>query len=114
MKRILIFETEDLTANFLKEKLEQVGYETLIAKTSEQVIDIFKKDKVNLMILSDSLENVFLKLRDIKQKFNVPIIMILNSNQPEQLKKIDGLVKDVIFKTDFSIKAIILKVRKLI
>lgn len=77
---ILIVDDEERMRSLIRDFLKQKNYRTLEAKDGEEVIEIFEKNqnKINLIILDVMMPKLdgWSVLRQIRQKSNVPVIML--------------------------------------
>ena len=75
---ILIVEDEKEIREGVSEYLAEVGYSVISAEDGMQAIELFKNNKIDLVILDIMLPkaNGFVVLNKIRQESNVPIIML--------------------------------------
>ena len=77
---ILIVDDEERMRSLIRDFLKQKNYRTLEAKDGEEAIEIFEKNqnKINLIILDVMMPKLdgWSVLRQIRQKSNVPVIML--------------------------------------
>ena len=115
---ILLIENEEALINILKRKLEKRDYQLEIIKHGGGVLEKIKANEPNLVLLDIEMTNVngFELLRSMNQNADlkeIPVIIITNSGEPDQLKKAQELgVADWIIKTEFDPQEAINKVEQ--
>ena len=118
MEKILIIEDEKILVEMYKSKLEANNFEVISAFSSEEGIEILKKEKPDLVILDILLpkENgiTFLeKIKKIKIIPGVRIVVFSNYDDPETRKKAFKLgVEDYLIKTQFTPREFLEKVKE--
>ena len=118
MKKILIIEDEKILVEMYKSKLEANNFEVVSAFSSEEGIEILKKEKPDLVILDILLpkENgiTFLeKIEKIKIISDIRIVVFSNYDDPETRKKAFKLgVEDYLIKTQFTPREFLEKVKE--
>jgi two-component system alkaline phosphatase synthesis response regulator PhoP len=107
-KKILIVEDEKILAEMYKDRFSQEGYQAALAFTSEEGIDLAKKEKPDLILLDILLpkENgvSFLKrLKEIPEISSIPVVAFSNYDEPRTRKEAESLgIKAYLLKTDFT------------
>ncbi|MHC1685708.1 MAG: response regulator transcription factor [Clostridiaceae bacterium] len=91
MNKILIIEDEEKVIEVLKAYLEKEGYEVFAVTTGSKGLDIFNKEKINLVILDLMLPDIQGEeiCRQIREKSNVHIFMLTAKSSLDN--KIEGL-----------------------
>ena len=118
MKKILIIEDEKILVEMYKSKLEANNFEVVSAFSSEEGIQILKKEKPDLVILDILLpkENgiTFLeKIEKMKIISDIRIVVFSNYDDPETRKKALKLgAEDYLIKTQFSPREFLEKVKE--
>lgn len=118
MKKILIIEDEKILVEMYKSKLEANNFKVISAFSSEEGIEIFKKEKPDLVILDILLprENgiTFLeKIEKIKVISNIHIIVFSNYDDPVIKKEAFKLgAEDYLIKTQFTPREFLEKVKE--
>lgn len=98
---ILIVEDEKEIREGVSEYLAEVGYSVISAEDGMQAIELFKNNKIDLVILDIMLPkaNGFVVLNKIRQESNVPIIMLTAmSDDYTQIMSFDEKADDYITK----------------
>ena len=98
---ILIVEDEVDIREGVSEYLSEVGYNVISAEDGMQAIEIFNKNKFDLVILDIMLPkaNGFVVLNKIRQESNVPVIMLTAmSDDYTQIMSFDEKADDYITK----------------
>lgn len=98
---ILIVEDEKEIREGVSEYLAEVGYSVISAEDGMQAIELFKNNKIDLVILDIMLPkaNGFVVLNKIRQESNVPIIMLTAmSDDYTQIMSFDEEADDYITK----------------
>ena len=101
MNRILIVEDEKEIREGVSEYLAEVGYSVISAEDGMQAIELFKNNKIDLVILDIMLPkaNGFVVLNKIRQESNVPVIMLTAmSDDYTQIMSFDEKADDYITK----------------
>jgi len=120
IKKILLVEDEPFLSSLLKNRLQRENFEVLIAKDGEEAIKILKTSEPNLILLDIILpkKSGFEILEDIKSdpelndKQNIPIIIISNLSQPEDIQKSKQLgAIEYFVKAKTSIDDLVIKVK---
>lgn len=119
-KKIVLMEDEKVLGEILLAKLYDAGYDAKWALDGEagmKVIRAFTPDLVLLDIVmpkKDGYEVLEEMRKDAAMK-NIPVIVISNSGQPVEIKRILGLgAKDYIIKAQFSPEEVLEKVARYI
>ena len=76
--KILIVDDDQHIQRLYKEELEEEGYEVVIATTGKEALEIFAKEKfdiVTLDILMPDIDGISLLRKMKEQRPNIPIIM---------------------------------------
>ncbi len=98
---ILIIEDEKEIREGVSEYLSEVGYNVISAEDGMQGIELFNKNKFDLVILDIMLPkaNGFIVLNKIREKSNVPVIMLIAmSDDYTQIMSFDEKADDYITK----------------
>ena len=98
---ILIVEDEKEIREGVSEYLSEVGYNVISAEDGIQAIELFKNNKIDLVILDIMLPkaNGFVVLNKIRQESNVPVIMLTAmSDDYTQIMSFDEEADDYITK----------------
>lgn len=98
---ILIVEDEKEIREGVSEYLAEVGYSVISAEDGIQAIELFKNNKIDLVILDIMLPkaNGFVVLNKIRQESNVPVIMLTAmSDDYTQIMSFDEEADDYITK----------------
>jgi DNA-binding response OmpR family regulator len=117
-KKILIVEDEEFLVEMYKTKFELENFQIISAFSSEQAINILKKNLPDLILLDILLPKksgiVFLEeVKQIKNISKVPIIIFSNYDDPGTRNKAKQLgVKDYLIKTEFTPKQLLRKIKK--
>jgi DNA-binding response OmpR family regulator len=115
MKKILIVEDDEQYRKILDEELTAQGYEVHVASNGNLALDMLKEGNVDLILL-DLLMPVmdgvtfYYNLKD-KLKLKTPIIVLTNVSDT---KAYGENIKDVLIKSNVSLKEVIEKVNKYI
>ena len=98
---ILIVEDEKEIREGVSEYLSEVGYSIISAEDGMQAIELFKNNKIDLVILDIMLPkaNGFVVLNKIRQESNVPVVMLTAmSDDYTQIMSFDEEADDYITK----------------
>lgn len=116
--KILIIEDERILANVLEEKFNQEDFETRVAYSGEEAATTLKKFRPDIILLDLILpkKSGFDVLKDLKSDSelkSVPVIILSNLGEAENLKK--GLelgADDYMIKAQHPLKEVIEKVKR--
>ena len=94
-KKILLIEDEPFLSSLLKNRLQREKFEVIVAKDGEEAIKFLKSSTPNLILLDIILpkKSGFEIMEDIKSdpelsdKIDIPVIIISNLSQPEDIQK---------------------------
>jgi len=112
MQRILIVEDDMDIQELLREFLKEAGYEVMSASDGIEAMDLFVKNKYDLILLDIMLPKIdgFGVCELIRKQSQVPIIMLTAlGGEEEQIRGLDLQVDDYITKP-FSIPILIRKI----
>ena len=118
MKKILLINDEKILVNLLKRKLTEEGYRVLVAQDGKEGLLKMRKTKPDLILLDMVMPKMggFEVIKEVmkdKELREIPIIVISNSGQPVELKRIKELgAKDWLIKTEFGPQEVLDKVIK--
>ena len=117
---ILIIEDEEVLLSALTEKLQISGYRVIGVKDGAAGFDLIKAEKPDLILLDLLLpnKNGLAILEDAKndpETSQIPVIVISNSGQPVEIKKILDLgAKDYLVKAEFEPEEVLQKMEKIL
>jgi len=118
MPKILLVEDEEIIIELLQRKLNQEGYEVLVARSGEEGLKLMKENWPNLVLLDIILPKMsgLEVLEEINKNLSlkrIPVIIISNSGQPIELNKALKLgVKDWLIKTELEPEVLLEKIIK--
>ena len=119
MAKILIIEDERVLAEMYKEKFEKEGFEVYLAFTSDEGLNLVKKEKPDLILLDILLPGkdgiFFLKwLKNEPEISSIPVVVISNYDDPRAKKEAFELgVKEYLLKTDYTPHQLVEKIKKI-
>ncbi len=118
--KILIAEDDPFLSQMYSEKLESSGYSVVLATDGEEALDKMKLTKPDLVLLDimmpkkDGFEVLSEKILD-KDIKNIPVIVLTNLSQNEQIKKSYDLgAKDFVIKAYFVPAEVIKKIKEVL
>jgi len=90
--KVLLAEDEQSLREMYEMKFQREGFETLSVDNGEPVLEMAKHDKPDIILLDIILPKVdgFSALKELKQETktkNIPVIMLTNLGQDEDIKK---------------------------
>ncbi|MEE8131889.1 MAG: response regulator [Candidatus Paceibacterota bacterium] len=117
-KKILLIEDDIFLSSLLKNRFQKEGIEIIHAKDGEEAIETLSKTKPDLILLDIMLpkKSGFEVMEEIRsdpqlQIQDVPIVIISNLGQPEDISKGEQLgAADYLIKAKISIDDLIKKV----
>ncbi len=91
MQKLLIVDDNKQITSILDEYVKKEGYDTLIALDGEHALELFEKEKPDIILLDVMMpkKDGFTVCREIRRSSNVPIIMI--TARGEDFERIMGL-----------------------
>ena len=112
-KKILIVDDEKAIVDILNHNLKREGYETVVAYDGSEAIDVYQKEKPDLVLLDVMLpkNDGYSVCKTIRQTANIPIIMV--TAKEDVVDKVIGLelgADDYITKP-FSVREVIARVK---
>ena len=117
IKKILIAEDEKPMANAMETKLTSEGFEVKIVEDGDEALNLLKKEKFDLFLLDLIMPKVdgFSVLEEMKEKkIKVPVIILSNLSQEEDIKKTKALgAKGYFIKSNMSLGEIVSQIKKL-
>ncbi len=94
MGKILLIEDDPFLSSLLKNKLQKEGFDVLHAKDGDEALNFLKTEEIDLSLLDIILpkKSGFEVLEEIRndpqlQSRNVPVIIISNLGQPEDVAR---------------------------
>ena len=91
MEKVLIVEDDEGIADFVNLELKHEGYETVLAFTGRQALDLFEKENPDLILLDIMLPELsgLEVLRRIRKSSRTPVILL--TARGETYDKVNGL-----------------------
>ncbi len=91
MQKLLIVDDNKQITSILEEYAKKDGYNTIIALDGEQALDLYEKEKPDIILLDIMMpkKDGFTVCREIRRTSNIPIIMI--TARGEDFERIMGL-----------------------
>lgn len=120
LKKIIIIEDDEFFRELMISKLKNENYKIITATNKEDGLKKIKKEKPNLILVNIIIPRIsgFEFLKEIKKDstlFSIPIIIISNLGQVENIKKYIELgATDYIMKAHFTPNEIINIIKKYI
>ena len=111
-KTILIIEDEQTLLKSLQLHLESEGFKVILASNGQKGIEQAKQKKPDLIILDLILPlkngvEVLEELEKDSSVCNIPVLVISNIEDPEQMKKIKAMkIEDYLVKAQYKLKDI--------
>ncbi|HEY4509832.1 MAG TPA: response regulator [Candidatus Paceibacterota bacterium] len=118
MKKVLIVEDEQLIGDLLQKKLRQEGYYASVAIDGEAALKQIREEKPDIVLLDIVLPRlngfeVLSELKKDEELRQIPVIIISNSGQPDEIEKAKELgVRDWLVKTEFDPREVLEKVQR--
>ena len=111
--KVLVVDDDINVLSLLKEYLENTGFKVFAANNGDQAIEIFKTEKLDILILDVMLPNKdgFEITKEIRQNSNIPILML--TARVEEFDKILGFelgIDDYVTKP-FSPKELVVRIK---
>lgn len=118
MPKIVLVEDEPMISEIYQKKFSEVGFDVLTVDSGDQVLNIAKKEKIDLVLLDLILPkmNGFEVLENLKSgKYNpdIKVIIFSNLSQKEEREKAKKLGADgFISKADYTPSALVKEVQR--
>ena len=119
-KKILIVEDEKGMMEALKESFEKAGFDVFTAQDGERAIEVTRKTTPDVILLDIILprKNGFEVLKEWKSDKDtkeVPVVLCTNLSDMKDIQKaIDLGAKTYLLKSDYSLAAIVEKIREVL
>jgi len=119
-KKIIIVEDDEFLRSLSAKKLEDEGYQIIVATDGQSAIDLIPKELPNLIFLDLLLPGVdgFEVLKQIKaneQTKNIPVVVFSNLGQEEDIKKAKDLgANDFLVKANFTLDDVVAKIKEIL
>lgn len=115
-EKILIVDDEERMRKLIGAYLKKDGYETLEAENGLEAINIFKKEKIHLIVLDVMMPVMdgYTVCREIRKNSNVPIIFLTAKGEDEDKLLGFELGTDHYVTKPFNMKILIAKIKSLI
>jgi len=114
-KRILIVEDEAPMARALELKLDHAGFDAVAVHGGQEALDLLAGEQFDLMLLDLIMPGLdgFAVLTHLKERGStIPVIILSNLNQPEDIKKAKELgARDFFIKSDVPLANVVEQVR---
>lgn len=114
---ILIVEDDEFFSGLVAQKLNQAGFEVLIARSGQEAFDIMSEKVPALMILDlmmpemDGFE-VIKKIKKDEKLKGFPVVVLSNLGQREEVDKAMALgADDFLIKVNFTLDEIVEKIK---
>jgi len=116
---ILVVEDDNFLANAYRIKLQNAGYEILLATNGEEALKILEEKKPHLMILDLLMPNTdgFSVLEKLQKdnKREMPILVATNLGQKEDFDRAKALgASDYVIKSNVSLDELLNKIQTLL
>ncbi|MBP6993945.1 response regulator [Candidatus Woesebacteria bacterium] len=117
MKKIIIAEDDKFLANAYQMKFSKFGYEITLVVDGEELISLLETNKPDLIILDLVMPakdgvSVLQELRRNTKWKSIPVIVVTNLDQKEDIKKCQDLgISDYIMKNKMSLERLHDKIR---
>jgi DNA-binding response OmpR family regulator len=117
-KKILIVEDEPALLMVLADKFRREGFVALEAKDGEQALDLATKHHPDLLVLDivmPSMDGLTMlkKLREDKWGQQVPVLILSNLSDPEQINEAAGRgAVDFLVKSNWGLDDVVEKVKQ--
>jgi DNA-binding response OmpR family regulator len=114
--KVLVVDDDINVLSLLKEYLENTGFKVFAANNGDKAIEIFKMEKLDIVILDVMLPNKdgFEIVKEMRQNSNIPIIML--TARVEEVDKIMGFelgIDDYVTKP-FSPKELVVRIKAIL
>lgn len=119
MTKIVIVEDDSMIAEIYKKKFSESGFEVLMAVSGEEVLNLAKKEKVDVILLDLIMPKmdgfaVTKNLRSGNYDPNIKIIIFSNLNQKEDIEKAMNLgANGFIVKSNYNPSELVAEVKRL-
>ena len=117
-KKILLIEDEEMLANMYQVKFENEGYTLIKARDGEQGLEMAQKEKPDFILLDVIMPKmdgftVLKKLKEDAATKNIPVLLLTNLGQDEDVKKGKELgAVGYLVKANITPSEVVLKVKE--
>ncbi len=117
-KKILVTEDDKFLVNVLLSKLSKEGFEVIHAFDGEEALAKVREKKPDLILLDLILPvkdgfDVLKELKENETTKNIPVIILSNLGQDEDVKRGQDLgADDYLIKTNLSLKEVVEKIKE--
>lgn len=94
MGKVLLVEDDPFLSSLLKNKLQKEGLDVILARDGDEALNILRAEKIDLALLDVILpkKSGFEIMEEIRsdpqlQNANIPVIIISNLGQPEDIER---------------------------
>lgn len=107
-RKILVVEDEEKIVNVIKSFLESKGFQVICAENGKKAIELFQKERVSMVLLDLMLPEMSGEevCKTLRQKSNVPIIMLTAKSAEEDMLRGLKIGADDYITKPFSLKAL--------
>ncbi|MDD4290190.1 MAG: response regulator [Patescibacteria group bacterium] len=118
--KVLIVEDEEMLVNMYISKFEKEGFEPMKASNGKAGLELAQKENPDIILLDVIMPEMdgFMVLRELKsgtKTKNIPIIMLTNLGQDEDIKKGNELgAKDYLVKANLTPAQVVDKVKEIL
>jgi DNA-binding response OmpR family regulator len=115
-KIILLIEDDPFLSKMYKEKFEMEGFEIILAEDGIEGLKLAQEKEIDMMILDiliPKLSGIDLlsRLRNTPKGANIPVIVLTNLTEKEDVRLSGLQVKDYLVKSDYTPSQVVDKVR---
>jgi len=118
--KVLIVEDEEMLVNMYISKFEKEGFEPMKASNGKTGLELAQKENPNIILLDVIMPEMdgFMVLKELKSDAktkNIPVIMLTNLGQDEDIKKGNELgAKDYLVKANLTPAQVVDKVKEIL
>ncbi len=111
--RVLFVDDDPYISDIVKNTLETEGYQVSLASNGKTAVDFLNNDQADLVLLDIKLPDIngLDILKDIRQKSQVPVIMLTGVRETESLAKSFELGADDYVQKPFRTGELIARIR---
>jgi DNA-binding response OmpR family regulator len=118
--KVLIVEDEEMLVNMYISKFEKEGFDPIKALNGKQGLELAEKEKPEIILLDVIMPEMdgFMVLKELKSNSktkSIPVIMLTNLGQDEDIKKGNELgAKDYLVKANLTPAQVVEKVKEIL
>ena len=111
-QRILVIDDDQDMQELLNQRLDTEGFDTIIVADGESALSLMDNMAPDLIILDTTTpdQEIFQTLDDVRERSDVPIIMLTSEYEAELLRKVISLGADDLIRKPFRMREFVARI----